>query len=175
MQQIVKEEGKVIVPAPQVRSSARPQLERWKLAAESELTKNFQNTGVMHKSTPEEIEQRGRLLPMLCVWSKQEFEDYAKCRACVCGNLAAVDPTMQCLTARAEPSSLTAGSKVGRANRWRVSEHDVKGAFLNAQLPEGKLVVVRPPEQWSKLGLVEPGTLGTLDKAIYGLRESPAF
>jgi hypothetical protein len=139
MQQVVKEEGKVIVPASQVRTSVGPQLERWKLAAESELTKNFQNTHAMHKSTPEEIKQHGRPLPMLCVWSKQESEDYAKCRACVCGNFASVDPTMQSWTAQAEPSSLIASLKVGRVNRWRASKHDVKGAFLNAKLPEGDL------------------------------------
>ena len=56
---------------------------------------------------------------------------------------------------------------------WTASEHDVKGAFLNAKLPEGKLVVVRPPDQWVRWGLVNPGELWTLDRAVYGLRESP--
>ena len=83
---------------------------------------------------------------MLCVRS-QGPEDYRKCRACVCGNFAEVDPTQQSWTAQAEPSSLLASLKIGRVNRWRVSKHDVEGAFLNAVLPEGKLVVVSPPEQ----------------------------
>lgn len=149
MQQIVKEEGKVIVPAAQVRTSVGPELQRWKLAAEAELTKNFLNTSAFHKSTPEEIKQHGRPLPMLCVWSKQESEDYRKCRACVCGNFAEVDPTQQSWTAQAEPSSLIASLKVGRVKRWQISKHDVKGAFLNASLPVGRLVIVSPPEQWS--------------------------
>jgi hypothetical protein len=42
-------------------------------------------------------------------------------------------------------------------------------------LPVGRLVIVSPPEQWIKWGLVEPGTLWTLEKAVYGLRESPAL
>ena len=175
LQQVVKEQGKVIVPTAQVRNSVGPDLERWKLAAEGELTKNFLNTSAFHKSTPEEIKQHGRPLPMLCVWSKQESEDYRKCRACVCGNFADVDPTQQSWTAQAEPSSLIASLKVGRVNKWQVSKHDVKGAFLNASLPVGRLVIVSPPEQWIKWGLVEPGTLWTLEKAVYGLRESPAL
>ena len=175
MQQIVKEEGKVIVPAAQVRTSVGPELQRWKLAAEAELTKNFLNTSAFHESTPEEIKQHGRPLPMLCVWSKQESEDYRKCRACVCGNFAEVDPTQQSWTAQAEPSSLIASLKVGRVKRWQVSKHDVKGAFLNASLPAGRLVIVSPPEQWVKWGIIAPGTLWTLEKAVYGLRESPAL
>ena len=112
---------------------------------------------------------------MLCVWSKQESEDYAKCRACVCGNFADIDPTQQSWTAQAEPSSLLASVKIGRVKGWRMSKHDVKGAFLNAGLPKGRLVVVSPPQQWIIWGLVAPGTLWTLDKAVYGLRESPAL
>ena len=56
-----------------------------------------------------------------------------------------------------------------------MSKHDVKGAFLNAKMPEGRIVVVAPPDQWVKWGIVEPGILWTLDKAVYGLRESPAL
>ena len=175
MQQVIKEEGKVIVPAAQVRNSVGPILERWKLAAEGELTKNFLNTAAFHESTPDEIKQHGRPLPMLCVWSRQESEDYYKCRACVCGNFAKVDPTQQSWTAQAEPSSLIASLKLGRTKRWQVSKHDVKGAFLNASLPEGRLVIVSPPEQWVRWGIVPAGTLWTLEKAVYGLRESPAL
>lgn len=112
--QVIKEEGKTIVPLAQVRNSVGAELERWKLAAESELTKNFLDMGAFHESTPEEIRQHGRPLPMLCVWSKIESEDYAKCRACVCGNFADVDPTQQNWTAQAEPSSLLASWKIGR-------------------------------------------------------------
>ena len=59
--------------------------------------------------------------------------------------------------------------------KWRVSKHDVKGAFLNAKIPEGKIVIVQPPAPWAKWGLVKPGVTWTLDKAVYGLRESPAL
>ena len=131
--------------------------------------------GAFHESTPDELKQHGRPLPMLIVWSAHEAADYYKCRACVCGNFAEVDPTQQSWTAQAEPSSLLASLKKGRNHRWAISKHDVKGAFLNAVIPEGRIVVVRPPEQWVKWGLVKPDTCWTLDKAVYGLRESPAL
>ena len=126
--------------------------------------------GSYHKSIPDEISRYGRPLPMLCVWS--ETPDTKKCRACICGNFAEVDPLQQSWTAQAEPSSLIAALKLTRNKEWTASKHDVKGAPLNAKLPEGKLVVVRPPGQWVRWGLVEPGEFWTLDRAVYGLRES---
>ena len=54
-----------------------------------------------------------------------------------------------------------------------MSKHDVKGAFLNARIPEGRIVVVAPPPQWEEWGLVPQGVTWTLEKAVYGLRESP--
>ena len=162
MQQIIKEEGKVIVPASKVKNSVGLELERWILAAESELTKNFVNMGAMRKSTPEDLRQHGRPLPMLCVWSQEESRDYHKCRSCVCGNFAKVDPTQQSWTAQAEPSSLFASLKVGRTSEWTISEHDVKGAFLDADIPKGRIVVVSPPAQWIRWALVEADTLSLI-------------
>ena len=104
MQQLIKEEsGKRIVKAQEVRNSTGPELERWKTAAEAELSNNFVQMGAFHESTPEELAMHGRPLPMLCVWS--QADDYYKCRACVCGNFAEIDPTQQSWTAQAEPSS----------------------------------------------------------------------
>ena len=99
--------------------------------------------------------------------------DTAKCRACVCVNFAPIDPTQQSWTAQAEPSSLLCSLKLAVKNKWMISKHDVKGAFLNASLPKGQLVVVQPPDLWVKWGLVPAGVTWTLDKAVYGLRESP--
>ena len=117
----------------------------------------------------------GRPLPMLCVWTQDPTNDRHKCRACVCGNFAGKDPTEQLWTAQAEPSSLLAALKLGRTKNWTASKHDVKGAFMYTPLPEGKLVIVRPPEMWVQWGLVPAGTCWTLEKAVYGLRESPAL
>ena len=165
---MIKEESdKRIVKAEEVRASTGRTLDRWKVAAKAEMSNNFVKQGAFHVSTPEEVAEfkkmNGRALPMLCVWSQAEAEDYYKCRACVCGNFAEADPTQLHWTAQAEPSSLLASLKVGRTQGWTVSKHDVKGAFLNAKLPEGKLVVVTPPEQWVRWGLVPAGVHWTLE------------
>ena len=153
LQQMLKEESdKRIVKPTEVKNSTGPILERWKIAAEAELSNNFVKQGAYHVSTPQELAEFGRPLPMLCVWSQAEAEDYYKCRACVCGNFAEVDPTQQSWIAQAEPSSLLSALKMGRTKGWSISKHDVKGAFLNAKLPEGTLVVVTPPDIWMKSG-----------------------
>ena len=124
MQQLTKEDGgKKIVKPQEVKAATGPALERWKLAAEAELTKNFMSLGAFHDSTAEEIAQHGRPLPMLCVWSQDG--DLHKCRACVCGNFAQVDPTQQSWTAQAEPSSLLAAVKLGRMRGSKILKHDV--------------------------------------------------
>ena len=170
---LTEESVKKLVSTKEVSSSTGTTQERWKLAAEAELTQNFQGSGAFHESTSAERAAYGRPLPMTCVWS-QDGNLY-KCRACVCGNFEEADPTQQSWTAQAEPSSLFASLKLGRLRGWTVSKHDVKGAFLNASLPEGKLVIVSPPQLWIRWGLVAPGTTWTLDKAVYGLRESPRW
>ena len=66
---MIKEEGKRIIPSKTVREAVGPELERWKLAAESELSKNFLKMGAFHETTKEERAAHGRPLPMLTVWT----------------------------------------------------------------------------------------------------------
>ena len=172
------EPGKRITPTNQVTKSEGTEQENWKLAAEVEIQSNFIDMHAVHESTDAERAAHGRPLPMLCVWTMTENnkqETRFKCRACVCGNFAEADPTLQSWTAQAEPSSLLAALQLGRMHQWKVSKHDVKGVFLNAKIPDGKIVIVQPPAQWVKWGLVRPGVTWTVDKAVYALRESPAL
>ena len=50
---------------------------------------------------------------------------------------------------------------------------DVTAAFLNAPLPEGRVVILKPPNILYKLQLLPPGHVWLVHKAIYGLREAP--
>ena len=54
---------------------------------------------------------------------------------------------------------------------------DIKSAFLNADLHGEKepehLVAMRPPAIMVRMGYAEPRELWLIDKAMYGLRQSP--
>ena len=56
---------------------------------------------------------------------------------------------------------------------WAVASWDVSTALLYAQLPEDHTVYCRPSNALVRLGLVQPGVVWKLNKALYGLRTSP--
>ena len=63
---------------------------------------------------------------------------------------------------------------------WRASSSDYAiaslngtAAFLNAPLPKGRIVVLRPPSVFFRLQLVLQGHVWLAHKAFYGLREAP--
>ena len=56
---------------------------------------------------------------------------------------------------------------------FTIASLDVTAAFLNAPLPEGRVVVLKPPSILYKLQLMPPGHVWLVHKAIYGLREAP--
>ena len=111
---------------------------------------------------------------MLNVWTRTD-DDRRKCRTVVAGNHQAKDPTEQTWTAQAEPSTILITTKLALMKGWSLSKHDVKGAFLEAPIPDGQIIVVQPPAQWVRWDIVKPGTLWTLQKAVYGLRQSPKW
>ena len=51
----------------------------------------------------------------------------------------------------------------------------MKGAFLNAYVPEGELILVQPLKQLVDWGIVRSGILWKLRRAVYGLRQSPKW
>ena len=138
LQQAADEGGKQLVTTQEVSGTTGAEREAWKLAAEAELA-NFAARGAFHVTTSEE-RAKCQPLPMTCAWTQDGPK--RKCRACVCGNFTDPDPAMRAWTAQAEPSSLLASLKVGCREGWTKSKHDVKGAFLYAEIPDGKVVVV---------------------------------
>eukprot|EP00975_Prorocentrum_lima_P061677 12881270-Prorocentrum_lima.AAC.1 len=54
-----------------------------------------------------------------------------------------------------------------------ITTTDISTAFLNAPIDESKVVLITPPQILLKLGIVTPGTIWKIRKAVYGLKESP--
>ena len=149
--------------------------ERWNLAAEKELVDNFGKMEAFTEAPVEEIAKVGGqagVLPMKSVWTIKPGDLY-KCRAVICGNFSERDPCEQVYTAQAEISSVMLALRLGMLKGWQIWKMDVKSAFLHAPMPNGMLVVVRPPRDWVKLGFVEAHVCWTCRKAVYGLRVAP--
>ena len=168
------EPGKTVVPPEEVRRAVGPDLDAWILAAQAEHD-SFLSKEAVQVATPEEIQHYGKKpLPMLNVWSRTDT-DFRKCRSCIAGNFQHLDPSAQRWTAQAEPSSIFAAAKMAAMRGWKITKHDVKGAFLNAPLPPDELILVAPPSQWQAWGIVGQGVVWKLNRAVYGLRQSPKW
>ena len=98
-----------------------------------------------------------------------------KTRICACGNQT------QETYGRTSTTDLDAGM-LRYLLSWSASDPssavtslDVTAAFLNAALPPGRIVILRPPTILYKLGVLAPGTVWQVHRAIYGLREAPSL
>ena len=56
-----------------------------------------------------------------------------------------------------------------------IASLDVTAALLNADLPPGRVVVLRPPTVLYKLGLIPTGFVWRVHRPVYGLREAPSL
>ena len=96
-----------------------------------------------------------------------------KGRVVVCGNYQQVQPGEE--TCANTPSFPMLRTLISLASlyMWAVESWDVSTAFLYAPLIEKRDVYCKPPQVLVKLGLIQPGTVWKLKKALYGLRTSP--
>jgi len=98
-----------------------------------------------------------------------------KFRCCICGNFQPENPLMLVYTANIDISTIRLVlSEVAQDKEWGIATIDIKTAFLNAPMPSDEApVYVTPPAICVHFGLVKPGTIWRVNKAIYGLRQSP--
>ena len=112
-------------------------------------------------------------LPAKVVWAIKP--DKLKRRIVACGNQTQdiygrtsttdLDTAMLCFTLSWGASS----------SDHEMASLDITAAFLNADLPPGRVVVLRPPSILYRLGFIPQGFCWRVHRAIYGLREAPSL
>ena len=95
---------------------------------------------------------------------------FKKGRVLVCGNFQQVQTREDtCANTPSFPMLRTLLS-LASLQRWAIASWDISTTFLYAQALEDHTVYCRPPNVLVRLGLVEPGVVCKLNKALYGLR-----
>ena len=100
-----------------------------------------------------------------------------KCRVVGCGNFESREQGLD-LYASGVPADVLRSCLVEAATRnYDLFVTDVKNAFLRADIPEsvkGK-ILLRPPRILELMNITKPGELWAIEKAVYGLRQSPKW
>ena len=121
------------------------------------------------KQIPRE-QARSKPIPLKWVFTykfdKDGLLDKCKARICVRGDLQKLDTLQSTYAATLAARSFRTMMALAAQFDLEVKQFDVAQAFLNAELPGG--VVCELPD-----GFREPGKVVELQKALYGLRESP--
>ena len=148
----------------------------WTTAFEVELF-SFQTLDVKIDVREDTLDlRRVTILPGKAVMVKKPNGDGThkkKARVVVCGNFQQVQPGEETCANTPSFPMLRVLVSLASLHGWSVASWDVSTAFLYASLPEEQEVYCRPPNVLVRLGLVQPGIVWRLKKALYGLRTSP--
>ena len=98
--------------------------------------------------------------------------DTFKVRGVACGNKVEVTG-LDIYASGVEAASLRLLLTIAAESDWDLSAIDVAQAFLNAELNLPYKIALWPPKVFCDAGLCEVGELWLVERAIYGLRESP--
>ena len=108
-------------------------------------------------------------LPAKVVWTTKP--DKFKCRIVACGNQTQ-DIYGRISTTDLDTAMLRFMLSWGASSSdHEMASLDITAAFLNAELPPGRVVVLRPPSILYRLGLIPQGFCWRVHRAIYGVRE----
>ena len=94
-----------------------------------------------------------------------------KCRVVVCGNHSTTFEEVYTATLDSAISRLV--TRYGAGKGYTFGSIDVRTAFLYAPIPEDRHIVIRPPKFLVELGVCNASDVWVLNRALYGLRESP--
>ena len=163
----------------EARSSVGHVREAWRLAMQVEVDslRDNETFSIASKDELKTVPLK-KILPMkMVVGTKRDSinqTEKKKARAVICGNFQEKSANEELYTANADITSVRAVLAASVPRKFDAKVIDIKTAFLNAKLPDQmETVYVRPPQALVEFGLVQPGTIWRVQKAIYGLRVSP--
>ena len=180
----LEEDLKVVhtVPLVQVKDA----LDRWVAAIKKEVQMLFQ-TGTLRRVTHgeiKELEQSGKVMmaPAKCVFTLKPpsisgRRARRKCRIVICGNyVPAGSSDISLYASGASTDALRVALVLSSLNNWLGAVSDIASAFLLAPWPKDlPRYAIRPPKVVRDSGEATDSEYWVIDRALYGLRESPAI
>ena len=166
-------------------SEVRQHVMKWKAATEAEVAALEEMSAIRRLKGNEagaaENQPGVQIIPAKPVFTVKPGSEVTwfrrKCRVVGCGNYETRDPSAE-LYAGGVPADVLRlcliQASVMRIRAWIT---DIKNAFLLASLPDsmkGK-ILLRPPKLLEGMGITQPGEVWVIQKAVYGLRQSPKW
>ena len=96
-----------------------------------------------------------------------------KAKIVMCGNFQQVQPGEETCANTPSFPMLRVLVSMASLHGWSVASWGIPTAFLHAPLQKGQEAYCCPPNVLINLGLVQPGVVWKLKKALYGLPTSP--
>ena len=164
---------------------ARQHLEKWKESMEEELNGQLAS-GCLTRRDGEEARQLlkrpdAEVLSSLNVWTVKPPKPNSnkmyrrKVRTVACGNQSEVTSEVNTYASGARAEYVRLALSLAANNGWDAFTTDISQAFLLAPKPEQRTILLRPTREHVSLGLASPTELWEVNRAVYGLRESPKW
>ena len=163
----------------------RKHLNAWKDSAVDEVRALEGMKGINRLRGKKAIEAAAQgdvqILPAKTVFTAKpgKGENYyrRKCRVVGCGNFEKKNPEHELFAGGIPADVLRACLINASAQGLQAWITDVKNAFLLAPIPEesGSKILLRPPKILEEMNITEPGELWEINRAVYGLRQSPRW
>jgi len=151
-------------------------LEEWKEAIGAELNSQYQKGSLrkIDKETKEELMRRSdvRIIPAKGVFVKKPTK--LKCRIVACGNYEPKETHEDNYAGGADATAIRTALRRSALRGWTIAGKDVSTAFLNAEYSTAQgILLLTPPKVVTVAGFMNEGEAWIVERAIYGLRESP--
>ena len=166
------------------QSEVEPNLSEWKEALQAEMDA-LVNMGAIEKlrgtkakallNRPDVTIVPGKGVYTVKPPQKAGRKFRRKVRIVSCGNYVEKSSDEHNYSGGADAESVRLAIAESARRRWNIGAGDIKNAFLRAPVPDGVILVLRPPAILVRAGLATPDELWQCHTAMYGYRSSPRW